>query len=125
MEQKFETEKRPIIKAKVNGQDAYFLVDTGASVGLIAEDKVKKFGLAYGRKYPGTLVGQGGEFDAPYFCNTPVEVGDRAMSQFLFADIDDVRYSIHKETGITILGIIGYAQLKMARLTITPDGLVY
>ena len=57
------SDKRLIIEAEVNGKKGFFLIDTGASVGLIAEDKVKKFDIVRGRKYPGSLVGAGGEME--------------------------------------------------------------
>lgn len=50
------SDKRLIIEAEVNGKKGFFLIDTGASVGLIAEDKVKKFDIVRGRKYPALLL---------------------------------------------------------------------
>ena len=61
------SDKRLIIEAEVNGKKGFFLIDTGASVGLIAEDKVKKFDIVRGRKYPGSLVGAGGEMEDVYY----------------------------------------------------------
>ena len=38
---KLESDKRPIIKGKVGGKDAYFLLDTGASLSLIDDNTGK------------------------------------------------------------------------------------
>ena len=61
------SEKRLIIPAKLNGKDANFLIDTGATVALISDRIKKKYGLIVGRKFPGSLVGAGGSFSA-YYC---------------------------------------------------------
>lgn len=112
------SEKRLIIETKVNDKKAYFLIDTGASIGLIDKDKRKKFDLSVGREYNGTLVGAGGEMRNVRHCDTFVEFEDKTIPQFLLADIDSVVSSIKRETGIEILGIISLPQMKMANLSI-------
>lgn len=112
------SEKRLIIEGKVNDKKAYFLVDTGASIGLIDNSKRKKFDLSVGREYNGTLVGAGGEMRNVRHCNTFVEFEDKVIPQFLLADISGVVESIARETGIKILGVISLPQMKMANLSI-------
>ena len=107
------SDKRLIVECTVNGKPAHFLIDTGASVALIAEDKVKKYGLIKGRRFPGTIVGAGGEMKDVYYCNT--------ISQFLIADISGVRSSIKRETGIEILGIISLPQMKFVGIQIDAN----
>lgn len=115
------SDKRLIIEADVNGKKGFFLIDTGASVGLIAEDKVKKFDIVRGRKYPGSLVGAGGEMEDVYYCNTLVRFGGKDIPQFLITDISGVRSSIERETGIEILGIIGLSQMKIASMQVDAN----
>lgn len=115
------SDKRLIIEAEVNGKKGFFLIDTGASVGLIAEDKVKKFDLVRGRKYPGSLVGAGGEMEDVYYCNTLVRFGGKDIPQFLITDISGVRNSIERETGIEILGIIGLSQMKITSMQVDAN----
>lgn len=115
------SDKRLIIEAEVNGKKGFFLIDTGASVGLIAEDKVKKFDIVRGRKYPGSLVGAGGEMEDVYYCNTLVRFGEKDIPQFLITDISGVRNSIERETGIEILGIIGLSQMKIIGLQVDAN----
>ena len=112
------SDKRLIIEAKVNDKKAYFLVDTGASIGLIDNNKRKKFDLSVGREYNGTLVGAGGEMRNVRHCNTFVEFEDKVITQFLLTDISGVVESIKKETGIEVLGIISLPQCKLANLSI-------
>ena len=55
------SKKRLIINATVNGYEAPFLVDTGATVGLIDRNRINEFRINQGPKYNGTLVGAGGK----------------------------------------------------------------
>lgn len=118
---KSKADNRLIIKAEMNGKNGYFLVDTGASVGLISKRIEKEYNLKKGRKYSGTLIGAGGEIKNVYHCDTPANFEGRLIPQFLFADIDNVIKSIRRETGVEIVGIISLPQLKIARLGIDAD----
>lgn len=119
MKVKSISDKRLLVESSVNGKKACFLVDTGATVGLLDDTQIRQYGLAKGSKFNGSLVGQGGAFDAPYRCNTPVIAPNgKQMTQFLLSDIRSVRESIEQETGKTILGIIGLPQMRMANVLI-------
>ena len=113
--------KRLIIEGIVNGKAANFLIDTGASVGLIDDTLVKKYGLLVGKRFNGTLVGAGGEMCNIKHCNTFVEVGGKSIPQFLIADIEGVVKSIERETGIKILGIISLPQMKMVGMNVDSN----
>lgn len=113
---KSKSEKRLIIEGKVNGKSAYFLLDSGASVGLMDEDKRKEYGLVRGRSFNGSLVGAGGEMRNVRHCDTFVEFQGKQIPQFLLADISGVVSSIKRETGIEILGIISLPQMGMIGL---------
>ena len=112
------SDKRLIIEAKVNNKDAFFLIDTGATVGLIDESKIKRYNLAKGRAYNGTLVGAGGEMRNVKHCDTFVEFEGKKISQFLLADIKRIVESIKRETGIEILGIISLPQMSFIGMNI-------
>lgn len=112
------SEKRLIVEGKVNNKTANFLIDTGACVGLINEDKVNEYGLLCGRTYGGKLIGVGGEMDDVRHCNTFVHIEDRVIPQFLLADISGVVESIKRETGIEILGIISLPQMSIIGMNI-------
>ena len=118
---KSESNKRLIVKVKVNDKDAYMLIDTGASVGFFDVNQRKKYDLVVGKPYNGTLVGAGGEVQNVSHCNTMAEFEGRKIPQFLLADISSVVKSIDRETGIKILGIISLPQMKIAHLGIDCD----
>ena len=118
---KSKSDNRLIIEAEMNGKNACFLVDTGASVGLISKHAEKEYKLKKGRKYGGTLIGAGGEIKNVYHCDTPANFEGRLIPQFLFADIDNVIKSIKRETGIEILGIISLPQMKFAGIGIDSN----
>ena len=112
------SDKRLIVEGQVNNKTAQFLIDTGACVGLIDEDKVKEYGLLRGKRYGGKLIGVGGEMDNVRHCDTFVHIEDRVIPQFLLADISGVVESIKRETGIEILGIISLPQCKLTNITL-------
>ena len=118
---KSKSDKRLIIEVLINDKKAYFLIDTGASVGLIDKNQKKKYDLAIGKKFNGSLVGAGGEIDDVRYCNTLINFSGKVISQFLVSDIDSVVKSIKRETGIEILGIIGLPQMKWAGLGIDAN----
>lgn len=112
------SDKRLIVEGQVNGKAACFLVDTGASVGLMDENQRDDYGLVRGRRYNGTIVGAGGEMRGVRHCDTFLNIEDRVIPQFLLADIEGVVESIKRETGVKILGIISLPQMKLANISL-------
>lgn len=115
------SDKRLIVEGVVNGKAANFLVDTGASLALMDYDQRKKYDLAVGKPYHGTIVGAGGEMRNVKYCNTFVHIEDRVIPQFLLADISEVVKSIKRETGVEVLGIISLPQMKMVGMGIDAN----
>ena len=117
--------KRLIVNATVNGYAAPFLIDTGATVGLIDRTRINEFRINEGPKYNGSLVGAGGKMRGVRYCYTlaVLEDGEKSkpIGQFLLADIDDVVESIEAQTGIRILGIISLPQMKVAGVNIDTN----
>lgn len=114
------SDSRLIIEATLNGKVARFLLDTGATVGLLSDSVVRKYRLMQGKKFPRSLVGAGGEFTAHY-CLTFAYIDSKPITQFLIADIDNVVRSIREETGIEIAGIISLPQMKQAGIQIDAN----
>jgi hypothetical protein len=112
------SEERLIVEAKVNGKDACFLIDTGASVGMIDYGKRYDYDLKVGRRYGGTIIGAGGEMQNVKHCDTFANLENKVIPQFLLADISEVVKSIKRETGIEILGIISLPQCKLANISL-------
>lgn len=118
---KSKSDKRLIVEGQVNGKATNFLIDTGASVGLIDNNQAKKYDIEKGKRFGSTLVGAGGEMRNVRHCNTFVNVGGKDIPQFLLADIDGVVDSIKRETGIDILGIISLPQMKIVGMNIDAN----
>lgn len=120
-----KSDKRLIVECDVNGKTANFLIDTGASLGLIDDNQCKKYNLIVGRKYNGTIIGAGGELSNPHMCDTFIKLKDKSISQFILTDISSIVDSIKRETGIKILGIISLPQMKFVGIQIdTNDNLI-
>lgn len=109
--------KRIIVTAKLNGMNANFLIDTGATVAILSDTIKRKYKLSVGRTYHLPVVGAGGDFDAKY-CNTPAYIEDKPLTQFLIADISNIVDSVERETGIEIQGIISLPQMQFAGIRI-------
>lgn len=115
----FLTDKRPIIQAWIGGKPAAFLLDTGASVGIIDREFINEYALTEGRRYNGTIVGAAGAMRKVRHCDSFVDLDNgKQLAQFLLADISNVRESIEAETGIAIVGIISWPQMKMVGMNI-------
>ena len=112
------SDERLIVEGKVNGKEAFFLIDTGATVGIFDENQRNDYDLAKGRKYMGTIVGAGGAMRNVRHCDTFAYIEDRVIPQFLLADISEVVKSIKRETGIEILGIISLPQMSIIGMNI-------
>lgn len=109
---KSKSDKRLIIEGLVNNKPANFLIDTGASIALISENAIKKYGLLKGKTYNGIITGAGGELNTSYICNTFPIINNKPFSQFILTDISSIIDSIKRETGIEIIGIISLPQMK-------------
>ena len=116
-----KSEKRLIVEGLVNGKSACFLVDTGASVGMMDYDQRKDYDLVVGNRFNGTIVGAGGEMRNVRHCDTFLILQNKVIPQFLLADISPVVKSIKRETGIEVLGILSLPQMKMAGIQIDAN----
>lgn len=112
------SDERLIVEGKVNGKEAFFLIDTGATVGIFDENQRNDYDLAKGRKYMGTIVGAGGAMRNVSHCDTFAYIEDRTIPQFLLADISGVVESIKLQTGVEILGIISLPQMSIIGMNI-------
>lgn len=119
---KFVTDKRPIIEVLINGNKAYMLVDTGASIGVIDSRVLGKYGVGKGSAMAGSVTGVGGrQEDVCHTKNCTVDVGGVKLYQFVTFNLSSVADSISRETGIDIAGIIGTTQIKMSEMKIDLD----
>lgn len=116
---RFLTDKRPIVECHIGGKPANFLLDTGASVGLIDRDFINRYALTAGKRYQGKIVGAGGAMNGVRHCDSFVTLPNGVdVAQFLLTDISAVRESIKQETGIDIVGIVSWPQMSFAGIII-------
>lgn len=116
------SDKRIIIPVNINGKEANMLVDTGASIGIVDIDCRKKYEFDLGSELGSTIVGVGGESMQAYHTkNLDMDIQGVKLYQFVAMNIDSVKNSIRRETGITINGIIGLTQIKMSEMKIDAD----
>lgn len=111
----------PIIKGKVGDKEAYFLLDTGAKLGLIDSKQKDEFKLSDGRIFMGVIVGAGGDTTKySYYCDTKITIGEKEINNFVFMDMTNIVNSILRDSGIKILGVISYPQIKELGIIIDP-----
>lgn len=115
---KSKSEKRLIVEVIVNDKNAFMLIDTGASAGMIDVNQADEFDVVVGNKYCGSIVGAGGEMQDVRHTHTMAEFEGKKIPQFLLADISNIVRSIKRETGIKILGIISLKQMQVIGLSI-------
>lgn len=117
----FKSTIRPIIEGKVGNKTAYFLLDTGAALPLIDSSQIEKYSLVKGYKFPGNIIGTGGIAQEPYYCNSEININGKILKNFILIDMSSVKNSILRDTGLEILGLISYSQIKELEITINPS----
>ena len=117
------TDKRPIIQVSINGHETAALVDTGASLSIVSESVASKYGFKKGLKFSGTIIGLDGSEQSMHHTGKDFnfEVEGIRAHQFVIGNIDAIKSSIKKETGIEISAIIGYPTIKQLELIINPS----
>jgi|SRR5574344_648061 len=117
------TDKRPVIQVSINGHETAALVDTGASLSIVSESDMGKFKFKRGSKMAGTVIGLDGSEQSMYHTdkNFDFKVEGLPAYQFVIGNIDAIKSSIKKETGIEISAIIGYPTIKQLELIINPS----
>ena len=98
----------PFIKVKVNGKDAYFLLDTGASFTVIDENQAAKYKIRCTELPDQEFKGIGGSNTLSETDLTSVEIdGKILISEFKASDLGPVCTTLKNATGFTVVGILG------------------
>ena len=100
---------RPIIEAVLNDKKRNFLLDTGASVGMLS-DKIK--GLHKSNRTV-TIIDASGDDTECFLVDDFVVYNGRKTAQFVVSDFSGIQDSIYRETSVWIDGIIGYLQMRI------------
>ena len=108
---------KPIIVGKLNGKNAYFLVDTGADITILNEVDTKKYKIRYrktllkGNMISGLISRH--ERDIWVATNANFYLGNKQMNAcFKVLDLSNIKASIGRKSGVWINGIIGSDMMK-------------
>ena len=114
--------KRIISEVIINGIKGNALIDTGSTVSIIDIDKSKKFGFVVGSKYAFDLITiKGDDINIYYPLKIDARLFDKMIYPILTTEIENVRRSIKKDTGIEIDMIIGLKSVKNIGISISID----
>ena len=114
--------KRIISEVIINGIKGNALIDTGSTVSIIDIDKSKKFGFVVGSKYAFDLTTiKGDDINIYYPLKIDARLFDKMIYPILTTEIENVRRSIKKDTGIEIDMIIGLKSVKNIGISISID----
>ena len=122
MKVKSLSKKRLILTCKINGKDANFLLDTGASAALIDNNRINEYNIVKGKKYNGTIIGAGGALRGVRYCDSFIDLPNgKQIAQFLLTDLSSVCESIKRQTDVDIVGIISLPQMQFAGITLDAN----
>lgn len=110
----------PLVKYKVNGKDAYFIMDTGAGLSVVDEKESKKYDIQDdGNGNVGRITGIGGSTYLSRANQFSIELNDKPLNgSFFIGDLSNVVDNIRSKTGISILGIIGSDLMQLNKMII-------
>lgn len=98
----------PFIKVKINGKDAYFLLDTGASFTVIDENQAAKYKVRCTEIPDQEFKGIGGSNTLSETDLTSVEIeGKILITEFKASDLGAVCTTLKNATGFSVVGILG------------------
>lgn len=119
--------KKPIVKAMLNGKEAYFLLDTGSDLSILNTQLSEDYRFAttelpdIWQVYSIGLQGNTGKMMG--IGAAKVYLGDtRIRTRWLGADMQALTNSIRKKTRIKIVGIIGSDVMKKYEFVIDYAG---
>jgi hypothetical protein len=111
-------QKVPIVKGMLNGKEAYFIIDSGASVSILDENGSSHYDFLIGESEE-DIVGYGGISSPKETNNVDVEVGGVDFNgEYQSQDIANIVGAVLSNGGITISGIIGSNVMKKVGLVI-------
>lgn len=112
--------KRIISEVIINGIKGNALIDTGSTVSIIDIDKAKKFGFVVGGKYGFDLTTiKGDDINIYYPLKIDARIFDKIIYPILTTEIENIRRSIKKDTGVEIDMIIGLKSIKKIGISIS------
>lgn len=113
-----------LIRARLNGREALFVLDTGANVSVIDDDHVATFGLAGQVARRGGGVAIAGTVAARQVAIESLELGGVRVRQrrMVVADLGNLMAAMRPLAGGAVHGLIGQDVLNEHRAVIDMDG---
>lgn len=106
-------DKVPIIKGVLNGKEAFFIVDSGASISVLDKAQVKDYNFSVGAPMDVTISGYGGQSSPDDASHINITVGGVDFNgTYRTQDITNVVSTIQSTSGVKIAGIIGSNIMK-------------
>ena len=108
-------EKTPIVKGTLNGKEAYFIIDSGASISVLDDNQADDYLFTLGYS-EGDISGYGGQSSPRSTSEVDINIGGVDFSfrlgLYRSQDIQNVVDAIKENGGIEIVGIIGSNVMK-------------
>lgn len=114
---------KPLVSARINGQTAYFLVDTGSDISLLFAEFKDAFGFQTNSLSPGGLKSltavQGNSMSLQRTYNARVQA-EGCFFPMRFPALQGGRYLevVEQNTALKIVGIIGVDMMKQLKVQI-------
>lgn len=117
---------KPIIRATLNGQEAFFLLDTGSSLSILDMTQARKFGY-FCRPQQSTRKIQaifldGSRQTLMHAASVNLQIGAKSvLTSYVACNLSDLVYSLRSKTQLHISGIIGSDVMQVYGFRIDYD----
>lgn len=109
-----------LVTLQLNGEEAVFILDTGANATVLHAPHAARFGIGEGSAIPGVAVGLGGSMQARQAPLESMTIGGVPIrrDRILLSDLAQVEQVLGRLSGRTISGIVGQDVMKEHRAVI-------
>jgi len=107
--------KLPLIKGTINGKEAYFIIDSGATVTVLNSTTADDFGFRVEEEYDGEAAGYGGKahFMKAAAATIKTDTGIELWAPDIKAqDLSPIVNAVKNNENVTVSGIIGTNIIK-------------
>jgi hypothetical protein len=106
-------DKVPVVKGTLNGKEAYFIIDSGASISVLDKTQVKSYNFNVGLPMDINVSGYGGESSPNEASGIDITVGGVEFNgTYRTQAIPNIVTTIQEASGVKIVGIIGSNIMK-------------
>jgi hypothetical protein len=107
--------KLPIMKGLINDKEAYFIMDSGASISVMNLNDAEEFGFRVEETEDGAAAGYGGTANFQKAAAITIETQDKIelwVPEFKAQDLSKIVDVIERNEGFKINGILGFDLMK-------------